>query len=394
MLETEYEAFFGARLHTKVFARAVVVHVSNVSLPCADAFESAPFVAKGIADDVVGGVQFCRSSLQFQKVVRQNAAALVQEVCAHVIRRCVPAPARAWAAPAPAAAPGGGWVAEIPVGPSVSAVRYVANCGEDHRAPGKWGNGDCEKWVFCPIFLNRIAPQPSTTHIPCAMPISPSRPPHSPPFSPITPQPPPPLSPPFPPITPPFPPISPPFPPISPHFPPFPAFFQTPKSCFGELGSAMAVSADTCRAQGCSVCPSLTQAPPPPPRQRPSNGSVAVVVVVERRTSAGGCLHDAGRPANACASVFAMAMPCTMQATSAAGPLPQVKQSVPLEPAPSSSKECDNRMKSQPRPIQVQKPLTKQALADLTSVGKLDVRPRKQRYGPAAHGRPSVRLTF
>ena len=34
--------------------------------------------------------------------------------------------------------------------------------------------------------------------------------------------------------------------PISPHFPPFSPFFQTPKSCFGELVSSVAVRADAC----------------------------------------------------------------------------------------------------------------------------------------------------
>ena len=66
---------------------------------------------------------------------------------------------------------------------------------------GKW---DCDKWVFRPFFLpffsgfppivfNNVPPQPSTTHIPCAMPgISPAPPPppspiHFPPFSSICP---------------------------------------------------------------------------------------------------------------------------------------------------------------------------------------------------------------
>ena len=41
---------------------------------------------------------------------------------------------------------------------------------------------------FCPSFLNRIPPQPSTIHIPCAMPATSPYPPHfppSPPFSPL-----------------------------------------------------------------------------------------------------------------------------------------------------------------------------------------------------------------
>jgi len=90
-------------------------------------------------------------------------------------------------------------------------------CGGDLRPPEKAGKWDFEKWVFrpmfipfsshfCPIFLNHTPPQPSTTHIPCAM-----------------------LS------------ISP-FLSFSPHFP----FFQTPKSWFGELVSSVAVSADAC----------------------------------------------------------------------------------------------------------------------------------------------------
>ena len=42
---------------------------------------------------------------------------------------------------------------------------------------------------FCPSFLNRIPPQPSTIHIPCAMPATSPCPPHFPPFPPLFPSP-------------------------------------------------------------------------------------------------------------------------------------------------------------------------------------------------------------
>ena len=86
----------------------------------------------------------------------------------------------------------------------------------------KW---DCENGYFVPFFshfgptfLNRIPPQSSISHIPCATPaVSPSAPY---------------------------------FPPMFPRTPPFPPFFQTPKSGFGELVSSVAVSAEACNVWG------------------------------------------------------------------------------------------------------------------------------------------------
>ena len=77
---------------------------------------------------------------------------------------------------------------------------------------------------FGPTFLNHIPPQPSTTHILCAMPVISSFPPH---FA----QPP-------------------------PHFPPFPHFPTRlpPNSWVGELVSSRAVSADACKDSVAGVC--------------------------------------------------------------------------------------------------------------------------------------------
>ena len=93
-------------------------------------------------------------------------------------------------------------MAEIPIFASVECDELIFTNGTvgkifDLRKNG--GNGNVKSWYFvpfsshfCPIFLNHIPPQPSTTHILCTMPA----------------------------IT----------PPVFPHFPPFPPFFQTPNS--------------------------------------------------------------------------------------------------------------------------------------------------------------------
>ena len=118
-------------------------------------------------------------------------------------------------------------VTKIPIFPSVSAVSWLFQRGSvgnifDLRENGK--RGTVKKWVFrfifffifvhfSPVFLNHIPPQPSTTHVPCAMPDIPP----FPPISSIFLHPPPPMLP---------------IPPIFLHYPPIPPLFPDTKIPF------------------------------------------------------------------------------------------------------------------------------------------------------------------